>query len=295
MLAGLWRARRDGVGCDCDISLLDTALHELGYFGTWAASRGYVPPRRSLSAHAVIVPFQNFPTADGWIVVACPKEKFWRQLCDAIERPELAEEFPTFADRDRRRDELEPILEEVFRARTSEEWLAVLATAGVPSAPVNDLEAALEEARIVEYEHAQLGTVRQVASPLRLSGAEPPLRAAPGGVDVGAARRHQPAGRNVDENAGRPVVVVEEVGPEQGAAGEAAGAAGARELLAERPSGGCRKRGLGPQRRGRHPFGHPIDDHELRRRRRRRRCDRLQHRVGDPEPDADRQERQVDQ
>jgi len=39
VLAGLWRARRDGVGCDCDISLLDTALHELGYFGTWAASR----------------------------------------------------------------------------------------------------------------------------------------------------------------------------------------------------------------------------------------------------------------
>ncbi len=179
VLAGLWRARRDGVGCDCDISLLDTALHELGYFGTWAASRGYVPPRRSLSAHAVIFPFQNFPTADGWIVVACPKEKFWRQLCDAIERPELAEEYPSFADRDRRRDELEPILEEVFRARTSEEWLAVLATAGVPSAPVNDLEAALEEARIVEYEHAALGTVRQVASPLRLSGAEPPLRPAP--------------------------------------------------------------------------------------------------------------------
>jgi len=127
----------------------------------------------------VIVPFQNFPSADGWIVVACPKEKFWRQLCDAIERPELAEEFPSFADRDRRRDELEPILEEVFRARTSDEWLAVLATAGVPSAPVNDLEAALEEARIVEYEHAALGTVRQVASPLRLSGAEPPLRPAP--------------------------------------------------------------------------------------------------------------------
>src|SRR6185437_4338623 len=80
VLAGLWRAKRDGVGCDCDISLLDTAMHELIYFGTWAASRGYVPPRRRLSAHAVIVPLQNFPTADGWIVVACPKEKFWRQL-----------------------------------------------------------------------------------------------------------------------------------------------------------------------------------------------------------------------
>ena len=40
LLAGLWRARRDGVGCDCDVSLFETALHELMYLGTWAASRG---------------------------------------------------------------------------------------------------------------------------------------------------------------------------------------------------------------------------------------------------------------
>ena len=40
VLAGVWRARRDGVGCDCDISLFETALHELCYVGTWAASRG---------------------------------------------------------------------------------------------------------------------------------------------------------------------------------------------------------------------------------------------------------------
>jgi len=179
LLAGLHRARRDGVGCDCDVSLLDTALAELCYVGTWAASSGYVPPRRRHSAHPSIVPFQNFPTADGWIVVACPKEKFWRLLCEAIGRPELAEEFPSFADRDRRRNELEPILEEVFRARTSEEWLRVLSAAGVPSAPVNDVEAAIAEARLVEYEHPALGTVRSVASPLRLSGPEPPVRPAP--------------------------------------------------------------------------------------------------------------------
>jgi crotonobetainyl-CoA:carnitine CoA-transferase CaiB-like acyl-CoA transferase len=40
VLAGLWQARRDGVGCDCDISLFETALHQLSYVGTWAASRG---------------------------------------------------------------------------------------------------------------------------------------------------------------------------------------------------------------------------------------------------------------
>ncbi len=179
VLAGLWRARRDGLGCDCDVSLFDTALAELCYVGTWAATRGYVPPRRANSAHPSIVPFQNFETADGWIVVACPKQKFWERLCGAIGRPELTEAFATFADRDQRRDELEPILEDVFRGRTSEEWLAVLAEAGVPSAPVNDVFEALEDARLVEYEHPALGTVRQVASPLRLSGGEPPVGPAP--------------------------------------------------------------------------------------------------------------------
>ena len=182
VLAGLWRARRDGVGCDCDISLHETALHELMYLGTWAASRGYVPPRRRNSAHPSIVPFQNFPTADGWIVVACPKQKFWESLCAAIGRPELAGDprFADFAARDRNREELEPILEATFRERRSDEWLAVLAEAGVPSSAVNDVPAALEEARFVEYEHPQLGNVRQVASPLRLSDAEPPVQRAPG-------------------------------------------------------------------------------------------------------------------
>lgn len=179
VLAGLWRARRDGIGCDCDVSLLDTALHELIYVGTWAASRGYVVPRRRNSAHPSIVPFQSFPTADGWIVVACPKEKFWVLLCEAIGRPELAAELPTFADRERRRDELEPILEEIFRGRTSAEWLSVLGAAGVPSSAVNGVLEAVGEARLVDYEHPALGSVRQVASPLRLSDAEPPTRPAP--------------------------------------------------------------------------------------------------------------------
>jgi len=181
VLAGLWRARRDGVGCDCDVSLFETALHELMYVGTWAATRGHVSPRRPNSAHPSLVPFQNFATADGWIVVACPKQKFWERLCEAIGRPELVADsrFADFSARDRNRDELVPILEDAFRVRPSGEWLELLAEAGVPSSPVNDVLTAVGEARLVEYEHSQLGVVRQIASPLRLSGDEPLLRPAP--------------------------------------------------------------------------------------------------------------------
>ena len=181
LLAGLWRARRDGTGCDCDVSLHDVAMHELMYVGTWAASRGYVPPRRSNSAHPSLVPFQNFQTADGWIVVAAPKEKFWVRLCETLGQPELATDprFADFAARDLNRAELAPILERAFRERPSADWLEALREAGVPASAVNDVLEAVDEARLVEYEHPTLGTVRQVASPLRLSDAEPPVGRAP--------------------------------------------------------------------------------------------------------------------
>ena len=117
VLSGLWRARRDGVGCDCDISLFETALAELMYVGTWVATGGYEPRRMPNSAHPSIVPFQNVRTSDGWIVVACPKPRFWELLCHAVGRPELLEDprFSDFAARDANRDDLLLILGEALR------------------------------------------------------------------------------------------------------------------------------------------------------------------------------------
>jgi len=187
LMAGLWQARRDGVGCDCDISLFETALHELMYVGTWVASRGFTPQRHPESAHPSIVPFQNLPTADGWIVVACPKQKFWELLCEAIERPDLAGDprFADFAGRNEHRDALVPELRKTFRERRTDDWLETLSAAGVPNARVNDVAEALADPQVaargglVEIEHPRLGPVRQVATPLRVGEEEKPARRAP--------------------------------------------------------------------------------------------------------------------
>ena len=187
LLGGIWRARRDGVGGDIDLSLFETALAQLAYVGTWVASRDYTPIRRANSAHQSIVPFQNFETRDGWIVVACPKKHLWGRLCGVLEHPELLEDerFATFAGRDEHRDELLAVLEPAFRSRTTAEWLEPLAAAGVPSAPVNDVAAALADVQVaarqavVESSHPVLGTVRQVAPPLRLDGHVPSAERAP--------------------------------------------------------------------------------------------------------------------
>ena len=177
LLAGLWRARRDGVGCDCDVSLFETALHELMYIGPWAATHGYVPPRRRNSAHPSVVPFQNFETADGWLVVGGVKQDAWERLCAVLGRPELNDDprFATRAGRNEHRDDLLPILEEAFRSRTTDEWLEALVAAGVPASRINTVEEALADPQtiargdVVEHEHPHLGTVRSIRTPLRLA------------------------------------------------------------------------------------------------------------------------------
>ena len=177
LLAGIWRARRDGVGCDCDVSLFETALHELMYIGPWAATHGFVPPRRHNSAHPTIVPFQNFEASDGWFVVGAAKQVFWERLCEVIGRPDLLQDgrFATMAGRNEHRDALLPELDEAFRARTVDEWVAALVAAGVPASRINSVEEALvdpqAEARgsVVEHDHPSLGRVRSIRTPLRLS------------------------------------------------------------------------------------------------------------------------------
>jgi crotonobetainyl-CoA:carnitine CoA-transferase CaiB-like acyl-CoA transferase len=173
LLAGVWRARRDGFGCDCDVSLFETALSLLTYVGTWAASRGRAPQRLAESAHPSIVPFQAFRTADGWMTVACAKQKFWVNLCRALELEDLLddERFADFDDRSEHRDELLEILRPLFRARETGELVGALSGAGVPCGAVNDVLGALDDpqvearAAVARYEHPSLGDVRVIASP----------------------------------------------------------------------------------------------------------------------------------
>ena len=186
-LAGVWQARRDGRGCDADLSLFESALAQLTYIGAWVASRGFEPRRMTDSAHQTMVPFQAFTTADGWIMVACPKQRLWERFCDAIERPDLPgdERFVDFDARDRNRDVLVPLLGALLRGRTTAEWLEVLGAHGVPSGPVNDVAAALADPQavargdVVAYEHPTLGVVRGPASPFRIDGAPPPATRGP--------------------------------------------------------------------------------------------------------------------
>ena len=199
MLAAVHAARRDGVGTDCDISLFDTALTMLTYPAIWSLNGDFIATRTHNSAHPSLVPFQAFEASDGWIVIACPKEKFWKRLAATIGRPELgtAERYATFTARRENADALLPMLDAVFATRTALDWLTELRAAGVPCGPVNTVSEALADAQtdargmIVETEHPRFGTVRQVRSAVRVGDAMPEYRRAPQrNEDVDYVLRH---------------------------------------------------------------------------------------------------------
>ncbi len=178
LLAGLWDAQRTGVGRDIELSLLDTAVSMLSYYAIWALNRDWEPARVEDSGHQSLVPAQNFPTRDGWIVVFCNKEKFWEALVDALELPELARDprFASFADRLANKAALLAILGPRLATRTTADWLGRL-RGRVPCAPVNSMRQALEDAQvrargmILEVAHPEFGTLREVASPIQTAGA----------------------------------------------------------------------------------------------------------------------------
>ena len=177
LMVALFDAQRTGVGREVEVSLMDTAVSMLSYFAIWTLNRDWTPARIRDSGHQTLVPAQNFPTRDGWIVIFCAKEKFWTRLVEIMDLPELARDprFGSFPDRLRHKDALIPVLRERFRTRTTAEWLALL-RGQVPCAPVNSVSQALQDEQvlardmIIDVEHPHFGTIREVATPIKTEG-----------------------------------------------------------------------------------------------------------------------------
>jgi len=187
LLAGVHAARRDGVGMDCDLSLYDAAIGMLTYPGVWHMNAGFTPVRTHHSAHPSLVPFQAFEASDGWIIIGCAKEKFWQRLTEVIGKPEWASDprFITFADRQKNATALLPMLEEIIRHRTVDQWLSVLYPASIPCGPINDVAQAMLEPHtiarnlIFETEHPRYGTIKNLASPVKVGNEAVAHRRAP--------------------------------------------------------------------------------------------------------------------
>jgi crotonobetainyl-CoA:carnitine CoA-transferase CaiB-like acyl-CoA transferase len=158
----------------------------LTYPATWYLTAGIVTERQPMSAHPSVVPFQFFATADGFIAVACPKEKFFRALARSIDLAGLIDDprFRSFADRREHRQELLSLLGDRFRKETTELWMERL-RGSVPCAPVRSLPDALDPTELqsrdmlASYPHPVFGEVREVGTPFTLDGFAPTYHMAP--------------------------------------------------------------------------------------------------------------------
>ncbi|HYL43333.1 MAG TPA: CoA transferase [Ktedonobacteraceae bacterium] len=181
ILAALYVRKTTGKGQHIDISLFEAAVSLLGNVSANHLISGEEAPRLG-NSHPNIVPYQAFRTSNGYIVVSCGNDRLYQVFCRLLGHEELATDprFTTNPQRVRNRDELIPILQEVFLERETEEWLEKLRAVGIPCGPINTVSQVYTDEQlrarnfIWECEHPTAGRIKLSGSPIHLS--ETPTR-----------------------------------------------------------------------------------------------------------------------
>lgn len=186
ILAALEHRRESGRGQLVEVDLLSSLLAALVNQAS-AYTVGGVVPERMGNRHPSIAPYELFGTGDGEIVLAVGNDRQFRELCEAIGMPELADDG-RFADNRSRvanRETLKALLERGLATRSAAEWTPLLNQRRVPAGVVNDVAGAFElAARLgleptVEIPREEGGSVRLPRSPIRLSETPPSYRLPP--------------------------------------------------------------------------------------------------------------------
>jgi len=160
-LAAVMTARATGQGAHVDCAMMGALLgiaqlQTSEFFGT-----GRIPQPLG-SAHPRNAPYRGFRGSDEPFVIAAGNDRLWREVCEAVGRPELAADprFVTQELRARNQDGLFDLLQPVFSTRPAAHWLAEFERRGVPFAPINNYEQALADPQV---EH--LGLVHSMSLP----------------------------------------------------------------------------------------------------------------------------------
>lgn len=186
VLAALAHRARSGQGQHIDLALLDVQIACLANQAANYLIGGDVP-RRMGNAHPNIVPYQDFPTADGYMIIAVGNDSQFASLCTAFGHAEWARDarFAGNPQRVRHRDELIALLHAVTVTRTTQAWMALLEASGVPCGPINRMDQVFADPHVqsrgmrMEMSHSVAGKVPLVANPIRMSATPVEYRCAP--------------------------------------------------------------------------------------------------------------------
>lgn len=181
------RARRI-TGCG---QFVDTSLFEAGLaLSAWEATEYWYTgqnPKRLGTAHRLNAPYQAFRASDGHFTVGAPNAKLWSLFAEVLGLRHLVADprFKTVGDRVARRAELEALVEDVTRHHPRAHWLARCEAVGIPAGPIYSVGEALADPQAQargmtqEYEHPQVGRVKALGNPVKLSRSPATLRKAP--------------------------------------------------------------------------------------------------------------------
>lgn len=175
VLAALVARQQTGRGQHVDISMVDAQISLLNYMATMHFLSGEIPEQLG-NGHFVHVPYNTFPTSDGYIIIAVITDNFWVNLMELLDLPELdTEENKVQPGRWRNREIINQKVSEAFQTNTQAYWIDKLREARIPCAPVNNLAQALRDEQVVarnmvvEVDHSQGGTVKMPGNPIKLS------------------------------------------------------------------------------------------------------------------------------
>ncbi|CAE6963817.1 CaiB/BaiF CoA-transferase family protein [Pseudomonas sp. BMW13] len=186
VLAALNQREQSGIGQHIDVALLDVQVACLANQAMNYLTTG-VSPRRLGNAHPNIVPYQDFPSADGNFILAVGNDGQFRKFCEVAGIAGLADDprYATNKARVANRAELIPQLRQATVFKTTAQWIALLEAAGVPCGPINDLQQVFADPQVqsrglsFDLPNALGGRTPQVASPLRLSDTPVAYHSAP--------------------------------------------------------------------------------------------------------------------
>ena len=183
ILSALQRRAATGQGCEVAASLYETALAWTNMHTASYLASGRVPGRMG-SENFGICPYKAYQARDGWVVVAAGNNNLFQRLADALGHPDWPADarFKTNPDRVTNRDELNPLVAAAIATDTVAAWVETLGRAGVPCAPVLDLEQVMAHpqfAAVGMLQDGPDGTMPLIGTPLQFDGERPPFRSHP--------------------------------------------------------------------------------------------------------------------
>jgi len=186
ILAAVNHRHASGQGQQIDIGMLDTHVAWLANQGMNYLATGKNPPRLG-NQHPNISPYQEYPTQDGYLILAIGNDPTFERFCKNFGLDDLPSDprFATNASRVANRDLVTQTLTPVLKSRTTSAWVEALEALKIGCGPINTLKDVFADPHViardmvVKMQHKSGQEIEVIANPVKLSATPPDYRSPP--------------------------------------------------------------------------------------------------------------------